>query len=224
MRDLGALALDEIKTIFQKINATSYSLNAMEIRNARYDGALKRFAENEAQSSFFEENRVFSTNEIKRMQDVLFVLYIIATMLGGYFHRDDRIEEYLTRYNDEFPDQKEIEYKLDWIKEFIGDAGFESKSRVWKKADLFTVFVELERVVFQEGRRLRAVHVKERLDEFFSRVGQADISDADLKDPLHDASVSVATYAKAALQGTNDRGSRIARGKIMREVLRGKEE
>ncbi|XDF80106.1 DUF262 domain-containing protein [Aliivibrio fischeri] len=40
-RDLGDLPIEDIKDIFQKINATSYSLNAMEIDNARFGGHLK---------------------------------------------------------------------------------------------------------------------------------------------------------------------------------------
>src|SRR5262245_50107997 len=45
VRDLGAVPLDTIKNVFQRINATRYALNAMEIQNARYEGAFKAFGE-----------------------------------------------------------------------------------------------------------------------------------------------------------------------------------
>ncbi len=38
VRDLGRTSISEIKEIFERINSTNYSLNAMEIHNARYDG------------------------------------------------------------------------------------------------------------------------------------------------------------------------------------------
>src|SRR5579864_4338412 len=40
VRDLGSIPLDEIKEIFQRINSTNYALNAMEIHNSRFEGAL----------------------------------------------------------------------------------------------------------------------------------------------------------------------------------------
>lgn len=45
VRDLGKKSIEDIKEVFKRINSTKYSLNAMEIHNARFDGALKQFAE-----------------------------------------------------------------------------------------------------------------------------------------------------------------------------------
>ena len=42
VRDLGQISMGQIKVVFEKINPTQYSLNAMEIHNARYDGEFKK--------------------------------------------------------------------------------------------------------------------------------------------------------------------------------------
>src|SRR5215207_7440753 len=45
VRDLGAVDIDVLRGDFQRINATKYALNAMEIHNSRYEGEFKKFAE-----------------------------------------------------------------------------------------------------------------------------------------------------------------------------------
>ena len=72
IRDLGKQTIENIKTIFQRINSTNYSLNAVEIHNSRFDGALKMFAEELSENSFFEDHSVFTNNDIKRMRDLGF--------------------------------------------------------------------------------------------------------------------------------------------------------
>jgi uncharacterized protein with ParB-like and HNH nuclease domain len=52
VRDLGNLSIANIKEVFQRINSTDYALNAMEIHNARYEGAFKKFAEEIAAQDF----------------------------------------------------------------------------------------------------------------------------------------------------------------------------
>lgn len=98
VRDLGSMSIDDIKKIFLKINSTNYSLNPMEINNARYDGAIKKFADSIAQTDFFSDNRVFSTNEIRRMNDTKFALTIIVSIIETYFNRDSDLEIFLEKY------------------------------------------------------------------------------------------------------------------------------
>jgi hypothetical protein len=108
VRDLGSLDIEQIKEVFRRINSMSYSLNAMEIENTRYDGEFKGLADELAQSSIFEDAKLFSPTEIRRMLDMRFVLSLTVTMMSQYFNRDEEIEPYLKRYNDEFPEYDAI--------------------------------------------------------------------------------------------------------------------
>jgi len=65
-------------------------------------------AENLAIDPIWETNNVFSANEIKRMQDSRFALGFIITSLSDYFNRDDLFEDYLMRFNDEFPEHERV--------------------------------------------------------------------------------------------------------------------
>jgi uncharacterized protein with ParB-like and HNH nuclease domain len=211
VRDLGLVEIEILRNVFQRINATRYALNAMEVHNSRFEGEFKAFGEQFAQRPFFESHRVFSAAEIRRMQDVRFALVLATTVLSTYFNRDDELEEYLRRYNDEFPMRADLERELDTVLEFVDQMNFPSTSRLWKKADLFTAVVELHSALFKRQKQLSPPSAGEALARFYSRVDSMDFRGDAESDPSR--------YYKAALQATNDRSSRVARGEIVRLIL-----
>ena len=152
IRDLGKQTIENIKTIFQRINSTNYSLNAVEIHNSRFDGALKMFAEELSENSFFEDHSVFTNNDIKRMRDLGFSLLTSITLLSSYFNLETVFETFLEKYNDEFPDSEKLKTEIEFILNQIESLDFDEKSRVYKKNDLFTLIIELHRGQFKESK------------------------------------------------------------------------
>ncbi len=213
IRDLGKMGIDEIKAVFQKINSTNYSLNAIEIFNARFDGEFKAVCEELAEDRFFDERRIFSSYEIKRMQDVRFMLVLVATVMSTYFNRDDDLESYLQKYNDEFDEKDRIKDEVEKVFRFIEKCEFDSKSRVWKKIDLFTLLVELHRVMFRDKIDLDAKQLSSRLSQFYNAVDSGGGTEKVI--------TFVKTYHEASIAATNDRGSRIKRGEIINQVIKG---
>ena len=211
VRDLGKVDLRLIREVFQRINATRYSLNAMEINNARYEGEYKDFAEHIAQKTFFELHKIFSAAEIRRMQDTRYTLTIITTMLSTYFNRDDEIEKYLIQYNDEFPQQSDQEKQIDFVLGFIESMDFKPTSRVWQKSDLFTLIIELHTSLIKRQLKLVASKLAVQLSNFYNLV--------DTYDETTNENPDIGKYHKAALQATNDRGSRLARSEVIQGVI-----
>ena len=218
VRDLGKLSIKDIREIFQRINATRYSLNAMEVHNARYEGHYKEFAETLAQEPFFETHLIFSPADIRRMLDTLFVLQVVTTALSTYFNRDSEIEEYLQQYNDEFTAAANTESQMKHVFAFIDEMDLPSNSRAWKKADLFTLLVELHRACFKTKLNLRPSVLTLQIQEFYNLVESVG-----LERPPENADPKLVeqtrNYYFAALQATNDRSSRATRGEAIRLVL-----
>ena len=212
IRDVGKKNIEEIKKIFTRINSTKYSLNAMEIHNARFDGAFKRFGEELSVDAFFEENRVFKTNDIRRMGDLVFCLTLTITIMTTYFNRDDELEPFLEKYNDEFPEEADVRSDLGTVFRMVDECKLDSRSRAWRKAELLNLLVEIDRVYMKEHKLWNPTFVSENLSEFYSRVDKVGAGGADADE--------VATYYKAAIQATNDRSNRIKRGQIISKVLR----
>lgn len=210
-RDLGDLPIEDIKEIFQKINATSYSLNAMEIDNARFDGVFKVFGEEIAESDFFNKINFFTTNDIRRMQDLRYCLTLIATMLSGYFNASSKLEQFLSTYNDSFDKADVVTERIKKIFDFIESCGFEPKSRVWNKADFFTLFIELDKVYFSKGLTPDLPSVSENLKAFYQSLeGKASA------EQLNDEQ---AKYHNAAIQGSGSRSRRIERAEVIRKII-----
>ncbi|MBK7927773.1 MAG: hypothetical protein IPJ98_09850 [Bryobacterales bacterium] len=153
---------------------------------------------------------MFNALDLKRMGDLRYALTIIITMMSGYFNRDDAFGDFLERYNDDFPHEPEIDLRITRTLEFIDECGFQSKSRVWRKADLFSFIVELDNVLMLKEVVVQPSHVLDRIDSFYSRI-----------DTSGDMVGLPAIYYKAALQASNDRANRVRRGTILFGVLKG---
>ena len=214
VRDLGSATRELIIDVFRRINATKYSLNEIEVNQARFGGALKQFAEAIAEHDFFARHFVFSAADFKRMGDLRFALSVTITMIGGYFNRDDAFEEFLSRYNDEFSLGEELRARFRACMDFIDECNFLPNSRAWKKADLFTLLVELDRALSQPTVILEPHAVVETISAFFERVEATDANGTSI----------AAIYYKAALQATNDRTNRLRRGVVIGGLLAGHSE
>lgn len=214
VRDLGQVSRDQVVEVFRRINATKYSLSDIEINNAVYVGALKTFCESLSQEAFFIDNRVFSSLDFKRMGDLRYALGIVVTLLGGYTNRDDAFEEYLDRYNDDFPLAPDISARLASVFAFISECGFSPTSRIWRKADLFTAIVELDSLVNDLQAPLQPSEVVDRVETFFAEIDQSTVN----------ASSLPGIYYKAAVQASNDRGNRMRRGVILSGIMLGADE
>lgn len=213
VRDMGNMPLSQIKEVFQRINSTSYGLNAMELHNSRFGGEFKKAAEEFSQNDFFDEKRFFSSSDIKRMNDVKFCLGLMITIMSTYFNRDSELEDYLEKYNEEFENKHKLLQELDIVLQFINALNFEITSRAYKKADFFTLFVEIHRAKFKENLTLSTQDTRHHLETFYN-----DIEHANSGDP--NCSQDALSYYKAALQASNDRGSRILRGTLIAKTIR----
>lgn len=211
VRDLGAITRAMIVEVFQRINATKYSLNDIEINNAVYNGTLKEFANSVAENPFFSAHEVFTSTDYKRMGDLRFALSIICTLIQGYFNRDDAFQTLLERYNDEFPIEEQVRDRLSATLAFIDECGFPEASRAWKKADLFTLIIEIDRCLSDTRRDLQPSFTVDTLTDFYQVVDHSEPDESNVP----------SIYYKAALQASNDRVNRMRRGLIIGSLLEG---
>ncbi len=145
------------------------------------------------------------------MQDIRYSLVLVATLLSSYFNRDNDIETFLTKYSEDFQRSEEISNLIESNLGIIESFGFPNDSRLFKKADLFTLVVELTKLPDAVKKKLDSTKIAKALGDFYAAV------DAGPESPNYKG--DVASYHKAALQATNDRGNRITRGEKISELL-----
>lgn len=212
VRDLGSISEEDIRNVFQRINSTSYSLNAMEIQNSRFDGEFKQTAEEIASDEFFANHRFFDARQIRRMDDTRFVLAYMTTVLSSYFNLNSEIEAFLEQYNEDFPQSREIKNNSANVFHFIDCCDFQSSSRVWSQANLFTLLVETYRATAIEGRELDPKTLGPILENFYARVSSVD--------PNSEAERDLVDYQQATIQNTNGRANRLRRGNMIADLLK----
>jgi hypothetical protein len=217
VRYLGKIDDDTMIEIFERINSTKYALNAMEVHNARYDGEIKKFAEELTNHSFFKDHNIFNTTEKQRMGDVRFMLTVIITIMSTYFNLDNEFESYLLQYNDELKEKEKLESQFEDVFLFIDECGIHENSRAWKKSDLFSLLIEIHKALFKTEKEIKSAEVGKRLQRFYDLVDKS----ARPEENLEIENSGLQEYYKAALQGTNSRTNRIKRGEILRDVING---
>jgi hypothetical protein len=215
VRDLEESSDEEVRDLFQRLNKYSFVLNDQELRNARFKGQFLTLVEKIGEFSFWPASGLFSANDIRRMTDLEYISILLSTMIGGIFHRKDRVDEFYVMYENEFDESK---YYLDRFHEILEliDLSLPNirKSRWSNKADFFTLFTCLDQIKFAEtDQQILVPNLTEELTKFARQVIQA-------KNDPDNASPNIKEYADAATYGTNDKDRRVKRHKILTEFLK----
>lgn len=89
---------DEIITMFNRLNLTDYNLNDQEKRNSK-SGEFASLARELSEMDIWEQYRLFSVSDVKRMKDVEFCASIILLYRRGIIDQTNQ-----TALNDEIKD------------------------------------------------------------------------------------------------------------------------
>ncbi|MBB4155622.1 hypothetical protein GGQ80_003547 [Sphingomonas jinjuensis] len=211
VRNLGYLAEGDLVEVFSRMNSTSYDLNEIERYNAVYLGEFKKYSEEIAQKTFFNEIGLFSATDIRRMKDLSYIASLTAAMMSNYANRDDEVENYLAEYNDEFERSVEMKGRVEAVIDLIAQLSFAKGSPAYRKADFYTLAVELDRQIFKKSMKLDVEKLRDNLSKFYAAVQAARGGEVDRDD--------VRSYFEATLQNTNDRSQRIIRGRVLEAIL-----
>ena len=204
IRDLKDTAPDLIKEVFRRINQTKYNLNSVEIQNAIYDGEFISTAKDILTLFDRDSLPVFSDNDISRMEDLNFMLQIMATYEeGGYFGGNTRTENFILMYNDEYSNKDVVKERFVQIINNIIDLRISADSMWFRKSNFFTMYVEL-----LKAERIPE-DLKTRLDNFEGEV---------MRNKGNDSS-EYGKYYAVMYTGTNSRAARLERGQLFRKGI-----
>lgn len=238
VRYLKNVNQDQVRDIFQRINKTDYALNAMEKMNAQWgESEFVCFAKQIIDTSYTSDNLVykmdsrlrqkfalffygndvddiFSENDISRMLALQYVMVLVATMdLQSYFNRNEKLKEYVESYNEEFPNSYDIASRLEIIIDFLNDLNLRRTSRWFNKANLFTLFIELDKT---DTTKIDKNQLSNYLGDFDSR---AMLSDYGLEASEVQLNSDEAKYISLAREAVNEKSSREFRGHFMQTLF-----
>ncbi|WP_013320888.1 DUF262 domain-containing protein [Gloeothece verrucosa] len=214
VRDLGRISKKEIQEIFERINSVGYALNAIEIQNSLYEGEFITTAKEilNQNQEIFAKIDLFTDSESARMQDLEYILLMMATLEeGGYFRGDKEIETYVKRYDDEYPNKEEITKLLKDIFDLINACKFEPDSLWNRKSSFFSLTIELAKFE-QKNQALPEVYqISNRLKQLEEEIQKNKTKDRETDE--------YAQYYHYNYAGTTSKKARDIRGAFLRKVL-----
>jgi hypothetical protein len=218
IRDLGRIENTQIRDIFKRINSVDYALNAVEIRNALYEGEFIRAAKEILQSSDLSTegnvfDSVFSEDEISRMKDLEYILLMMATVEeGGYFAGDKEVEEYVKRYDDEYPNKEDIVDSFRKVLNLLAACNLPADA-IWKKrSSFFTLVVELMKFKQKHNNLPNEKALRSTLTSLENELDHNKREDVKTNE--------YAQYYYYTHQGTTSRKGRHIRGALLQKFIK----
>ncbi len=142
---------------------------------------------------------VFSMYEVARKANLMHVLNVMATLLGGYSSRNERAVELLDDYAFSFPQRSEIVARLEQAAGLILKMNFRSKSYWMNKANVYSLLVTIAQL---QAEKLELDHEKMRLAlNEFEKILPAD-------------------YRQSAAEAVNGTKARQLRGDYLFDLLK----
>lgn len=238
VKDLKNLEERAVKQVFQRINATDYSLNENEKLNATYGGGefayfskqltdldvkvdksltnvVVPIEEREKVCSFFRKYNVFSNNDVNRMFDSQYIMLVASTILnGGYFGRSSKIISFLEEYNNEFENYSEILSHILNSISIIERLDFDPKSYWFNKANLFSLLVEFGKLEVQKINfnvlEAQLLELEKKVDLYFMAESEEDLTGIREEEKR---------YFEVARHGSHELAAREHRGEVIKEIV-----
>jgi hypothetical protein len=204
----------EIFEVFQRINSVSYALNAIELTNALYEGEFIKTAREIAENKMFADMEIFSENEFSRKKDLEFVLLVMATIEeGGYFSGSKEIEAFVRIFDAEYPHKQKMLSTFNETILLIHDCNLPPDSLWLRRPNLFTLIVELIRLL-EKGTTINSTRLESALLDFERQLNENKTQDWEVNE--------FASYYRYLFQNTGSRVARYTRGGILNSFLKGK--
>ena len=221
----SAATRDDIITMFNRLNLTDYNLNDQEKRNS-VSGEFAALAREISDNPLWDEKRLFTGPDVKRMKDVEFCASIILLHRKGIIDQTDQsalnqaYEELQVGYKDAEQDKEAVCAAIETIATFFISDNVTKFLR--RKAQLYTLFS----VVFYMQRENIAVEQcqKDRL-EYFVKLYSIFNNDMDLSGEISDSDKILFDWLKkyklASSEGLNKHTNRMIRYNVMKDFLFG---
>lgn len=149
-------------------------------------------------SKLFTSKNIFTTGEISKKNNLMYVLNIMSSFLEGLYNRNDRVVDLLNDYSLSFQDKDQIIRIFTRTSEIYSSLKLKPKSYWYNKANFFSLFVAIA-MHLDSGNDIDIVRLKEYLIEF-----ETDVNEE---------------YRVAANEGVNNKNERLIRHRFILVIL-----
>lgn len=210
----------DIKNLFFRLNLTDYSLNEQEKRNS-LSSEFGNVSEQLANNPFWEEHKVFSAADIRRMKDVEFCSNILILAREGIIDQTSQqklnqiYDDLKENYVDKEEDIARVESAMSLIDMLTNE---ETASFIAKKAQIYSVFSFVLDLV--DNQKELTPEMINKFTAFVSTYNSFK-NEKELvfeKEPLMQAYENIKRYKLASSEGINKAANRMIRFEIIKRI------
>ncbi len=214
VRDLEGVSDDEIRHMFHRLNQSNVSLNAQELRYSMYQGGLLEVAEQLVKREEWDEFRIFTQMQRRRMLDSEYITELVIGYLHWPQNKKDNIDNYYRQYAAGFPFKDDVIRRFSEVLEYLSKvfpSPRMSGTRWYRKSDFYTLFLAIARGKIPTDTA-NIERLREELKEF-SAIVKAPATPGEPD--------SVQLYREAVERAATDRARRVRRENALIAYLRG---
>ncbi len=214
-------SIEEVRKMFYRLNLTDYNLNEQEKRNS-LNSKFGEAAEKLANEEFWEQYKVFSPRDVRRMQDIEYCSSVLILAREGIIDQtkserlDQIYKEFCEEYEDVYVDVEQVHNAMQLIKKITQN---ETNGFVNKKIQMYTLFSVM--LDFYENK----IDITESEIQMFEAFAKCYImfkNEYDLRGE-DDKEQKVIEYLKkyklASSEGVNKLGNRMIRFEVLKKIL-----
>lgn len=102
---------EEIRDLYSRVNKYTVQLNKQELRKADFPGDFISLAEKISENPFFDNSKIFSVKQRRRMLDVEFIEELLTIVIEGVQDKKDYLDNVCEKYVS-LRDKEEVEEKF----------------------------------------------------------------------------------------------------------------
>ena len=210
----------DIKQMFFRLNLTNYSLNPQEKRNS-VDSVFGDKAISLSNFDFWNDKKLFSSNDAKRMKDVEYCCSIYILAQEGIVDQTNgkKINDYYDDYKDNFDDDNKLTDRiLDAMNMIDLLMDKTTLSFISKKAQMYTLFsicfkmidngIKIDNEIFERFKQFVETYNRFR-NSFLCNYEDAQLAD------LYE---NIKKYKLASSEGINKIANRMIRFEILYKI------
>ncbi|MCQ2442137.1 MAG: DUF262 domain-containing protein [Oscillospiraceae bacterium] len=214
---------DDIITMFNRLNLTDYNLNDQEKRNS-VSGEFAALAREISECTLWEDKKLFTNTDVKRMKDVEFCASLILLFRNGIIDQTDQgalnqaYDELQVGYEDAENDKSSVCRAIETIQSFFTND--EVSKFLRRKAQLYTLFSV---IFYMQRQNIPLSHEYIYNFEQFVALYSVFNNDMDISSELHENEKNLfdllKKYKLASSEGLNKHTNRMIRYNVMKKFL-----
>lgn len=203
---------EQIREVYNRVNKYSFSLTKQELRRADFPGDFLSVSEELSVMDFFEEAKIFTPANRRRLADVEYTSELVAILVSGVQDKKDSLDRHYLDFQ-LWPDRLAFEKRFTAVIEhvqtiFCVDDFPISKTRFRQKADFYSLFAAIS-ALHDLGRKID-----------HSKIPQIQKELRDLNSLIEPGAPSLyGEYAVRCVSDANSIGSRQWRSNFLKNFL-----